>query len=61
MDWVIDLDIRDFFGRLDHELMMKAVKCHTSGDFLSLFVTGSSPPSGRFREPLRQWAVPDEF
>jgi len=23
MDWVIDLDIRDFFGSLDHGLMMK--------------------------------------
>jgi retron-type reverse transcriptase len=25
MDWVIDLDIQDFFGSLDHELMMKAL------------------------------------
>ena len=24
MDWVIDLDIWDFFGSLDHELLMKA-------------------------------------
>jgi hypothetical protein len=26
MDWVIDLDIRDFFGSLDHGLMMKALE-----------------------------------
>lgn len=26
MDWGIDLDIRGFFGSLDHELMMRAVR-----------------------------------
>lgn len=38
MDWVIDLDIRDFFGSLDHELMMKAVKYHTDLKWLHLYV-----------------------
>jgi len=34
MDWVIDLDIRDFFGSIDHELMLKAVKRHTNPKLL---------------------------
>jgi group II intron reverse transcriptase/maturase len=38
MDWVIDLDIRDFFGSLDHELMMKAVKHHTDLKWLHLYM-----------------------
>jgi retron-type reverse transcriptase len=29
MDWVIYLDIRDFFGSLDHELVMKALRHRT--------------------------------
>lgn len=37
MDWVIDLDIRDFFGSLDHELMMKAVKRHTDLKWIHLY------------------------
>jgi group II intron reverse transcriptase/maturase len=38
MDWVIDLDIRDFFGSLDHDLMMKAVKHHTDLKWIHLYV-----------------------
>ena len=38
MDWVIDLDISDFFGILDHELMMKAVKHHTDLAWIHLYV-----------------------
>lgn len=38
MDWVIDLDIRDFFGSLDHGLMMKALKHHTDLKWLHLYV-----------------------
>jgi group II intron reverse transcriptase/maturase len=38
MDWVIDLDIRDFFGSLDHGLMMKAVKHHTDLKWIHLYV-----------------------
>jgi RNA-directed DNA polymerase len=28
-DWIIDLDIRQFFDSIDHELMMQAVRHHT--------------------------------
>jgi len=38
MDWVIDLDIRDFFGSLDHNLMMKAVRHHTDLKWIHLYV-----------------------
>jgi group II intron reverse transcriptase/maturase len=38
MDWVIDLDIRDFFGSLDHDLMMKAVKHHADLKWIHLYV-----------------------
>ena len=38
MDWVIDLDIRDFFGSLDHDLLLKAVRHHTDLKWLHLFV-----------------------
>ena len=37
MDWVIDLDIRDFFGSLDHRLMMKALKRHTDLKWIHLY------------------------
>lgn len=37
-DWVIDLDIRDFFGSLDHGLMMKAVEFHTDLKWVYLYV-----------------------
>ena len=38
MNWVIDLDIRDFFGSLDHGLMMKAVKHHTDLKWIHLYI-----------------------
>jgi retron-type reverse transcriptase len=28
-DWVIDLDIKEFFDNLDHDLVLKAVVHHT--------------------------------
>jgi group II intron reverse transcriptase/maturase len=37
MDWVIDLDIRDFFGSLDHELMMKALRHRTEVQWVHLY------------------------
>ena len=37
MDWVIDLDIRDFFGSLDHELMMKALRHRTEVQWIHLY------------------------
>ena len=38
MNWAIDLDIRDFFGSLDHDLMMKAVRKHTELKWIHLYV-----------------------
>ena len=38
MDWVIDLDIRDFFGSLDHDLLLKAVRHHTELKRIHLYV-----------------------
>jgi group II intron reverse transcriptase/maturase len=37
-NWIVDLDIRDFFGSLDHSLMMKALKHHTDLKWLPLYV-----------------------
>lgn len=38
MDWVIDLDIRDFFRSMDHELMMRTVRHHTNLKWIHLYV-----------------------
>ena len=37
-DWVLDLDIRKFFDTIDHELLMKAVKRHTSEPWVLLYI-----------------------
>jgi RNA-directed DNA polymerase len=37
-DWVIDLDIKGFFDRLDHDLVMKAVKHHTEEKWIHLYI-----------------------
>jgi group II intron reverse transcriptase/maturase len=37
-DWVIDLDIRNFFGSLDHDLLMRAVRFHTQLQWIPLYV-----------------------
>jgi RNA-directed DNA polymerase len=37
-DWVLDLDIRKFFDTIDHELLMKAVKRHTSEAWILLYI-----------------------
>lgn len=37
-DWVLDLDIRTFFDTIDHELLMKAIKCHTSEPWILLYI-----------------------
>ena len=37
-DWVIDLDIKAFFDTLDHELVMRAVRHHTSERWILLYV-----------------------
>jgi RNA-directed DNA polymerase len=37
-DWVIDLDIKGFFGNLDHDLVLKAVAHHTDQKWVLLYV-----------------------
>jgi RNA-directed DNA polymerase len=36
--WLVDLDIKEFFDNLDHELMMKAVERHTKEKWVRLYV-----------------------
>lgn len=37
-NWVIDLDIQQFFDTLDHELVMKAVRKFTETDWVLLYI-----------------------
>jgi group II intron reverse transcriptase/maturase len=37
-DWVVDLDIKGFFDNLDHDLVLKAVACHTDQRWVLLYV-----------------------
>ena len=37
-DWVVDLDIKAFFDNIDHGLMMRAVKAHTSCKWVLLYI-----------------------
>lgn len=37
-DWVIDLDIRDFFGALRHDLLERAVAHHTDNPWVRLYI-----------------------
>ena len=37
-DWVLDVDIKDFFESLDHELLMKALRKHTDSKWMLLYV-----------------------
>lgn len=37
-DWVIDLDLTAFFDRLDHELVLRAVRHHTSLTWVHLYI-----------------------
>src|SRR4030042_1224170 len=36
--WVIDMDIKGFFDNIDHELMMRAVRKHTSEKWVILYI-----------------------
>lgn len=36
--WVIDLDIKGFFDTIDHELLMRAVRHHTSCKWKNLYI-----------------------
>ena len=37
-DWVLDLDIKEFFDAIDHELMMRAVKRRTQQSWVLLYI-----------------------
>ncbi len=37
-DWVIDLDIKGFFDNIPHDLMLRAVKKHSSEKWIELYV-----------------------
>jgi group II intron reverse transcriptase/maturase len=37
-EWVLDLDIKNFFGSIDWELMMRAVRCHTDCAWVLLYI-----------------------
>jgi len=37
-DWVLDLDIKGFFDNIDHYLLMRAVRKHTSCRWLLLYL-----------------------
>lgn len=37
-DWVLDLDLKSFFDRIDHGLMMRAVRHHTQCPWVLLYV-----------------------
>lgn len=37
-DWVLDVDIQKFFDTIDHELMMKAVECHSPEGWMTLYI-----------------------
>lgn len=37
-DWVLDLDIRAYFDRIDHTLLMRAVRRHTACRWVLLYV-----------------------
>jgi len=37
-NWVIDLDIKGFFDNIDHDLMLRAVKKHTTSKWMLLYI-----------------------
>jgi len=36
--WVIDLDIKDYFNTIDHELLMKAVEVHVEEAWIKMYI-----------------------
>lgn len=36
--WVLDMDIKGFFDNIDHELLMKAVRCHVKESWQLLYI-----------------------
>lgn len=60
-DWVLEFDIKGLFDNLDHELLMKAVKKHTSNRWVILYIerwliAPMKMPDGTLKE--RQKGVP---
>jgi hypothetical protein len=56
--WVLDLDIRSFFGSLDHSLMMRAVQRFTDERWVRLYVerwlkASVQRPDGRVEPRVR--------
>jgi len=37
-DWVVDLDIKSFFDCIDHELLTRAIHCHTQERWVLLYL-----------------------
>jgi group II intron reverse transcriptase/maturase len=37
-NWVLELDIRSFYDNLNHELLLRALRCHTDCKWLLLYV-----------------------
>ncbi len=37
-DWVLDVDIKKFFDTIDHELLMKAIRRHTTNKWILLYI-----------------------
>lgn len=37
-DWIVDLDIKGFFDNMDHELVMRAVKRHTTSKWILMYI-----------------------
>ncbi len=38
-NWVLDLDIKGFFDSIDHDLLLKALGCHTADKWVLMYVT----------------------
>jgi len=37
-DWVLDMDISKFFDTIDHDLLMRAVRCHVSEKWILMYI-----------------------
>ena len=37
-DWIVDIDIKDFFDSIDHELLLRAVRKHTDYPWALLYI-----------------------
>jgi RNA-directed DNA polymerase len=56
-DWVVDLDIEAFFDSIDHEFLMRAIRCHTQDRWVLLYLERwlKAPvllPDGSLQDPL---------